>query len=165
MTQLKAWNKLMSTTICEVLHLARYFIPPLIGAYLTLSFLQAWNIKTGGLDFRHSPFKDRIPERCKPYAWIGDIKGNTMVDALLLRGRFSRGSLETLTAENSDEAACLGYKIIAGLHSPSAAGVDFSKQWVDEKGEPIATVYVRYHKTVPSEFFNRINKSHGSNNK
>lgn len=69
-------------------------------------------------------------------------------DALLLRGRISEGSIDSLINGTDLAPQCFGYAVLTGLHGRSAGDANFTERWIDKEGNPVISVRVQYHQTL-----------------
>jgi hypothetical protein len=143
-------NKILDKpfTLRQFFRLGPWVIGAAAPLYLVAVFLNAWDLKTGGVSLNNSPFKDQIPERCLTYAQrsFGTPGGRTALDNFLLQRRLTRQPIEGLTSGQNLARDCLGYAVLSGLHGVPWVS-DFTEQWVDKSGDPIVTVRVEFDKT------------------
>lgn len=140
-------------TVRQIWRWTRRAIYLAIPLYVLAVFLNAWELKTGGVSLNNSPFKDRIPGQCSGYVEhsFGNPVGRTAVDNFLVRERIRRYPLDQLVKNSSPLIPCLGYAVLGGLHGTTPGDANFTEQYVDAKGNPIVTVRVEYNKPYVTE--------------
>lgn len=146
-------NKLLdkSITVRQFFKYVRLLIYIAMPLYVAAFFLNSSSLKLGGVTLNNSPFISQIAPECLNYA--GQSQGGyhgggrTILDNFLLRGRLSRGSIDSLISGPDLTKKCLGYSLLGGLHDATPGDADFISQWLDEKGDPVVTVSVKYSKT------------------
>ncbi len=72
-----------------------------IPLYVAVVLMNSWNLKMGGISLNHSPYKDRIPDKCIPYASRSYGYNNGILDHLLLRARVRRIFVEDAITTSS----------------------------------------------------------------
>lgn len=140
-----------SITVRQFFKYGRWLVYLATPIYVIAFFINSSNLKTGGISLNGSPFLGQIAPECLKYA--GQSQGGysgggrTISDNFLLRGRISRGPITSLINGPNLATKCFGYALLGGLHDPTPGDADFTEEWLDERGEKVITVSVRYNRT------------------
>lgn len=134
-------------TIRQLLRGGRRVVYVIAPFYLALIFINAWNIKTGGVIPQTSPFRSRIPSECAGYIErsSGSPADRTLADELFLRGRVRRLPIDAALKPENSLFPCLGFAVLGGLHDSTPGDANFADEYVDKSGKPIVSVHVQYH--------------------
>ena len=142
-------------TVRQIYKYVRWLIYIALPVYTAAIFLNSLNLKTGGVILNNSPFVNQITLECRNYAEqsIGGYNGSgrTTLDNFLLRGRLRRGSIDSLVNGPDLTKKCLGYSVLGGLHDTTPRDANFTTEWLDEHGDPVVTVSVKYSKTYATQ--------------
>lgn len=142
-------DRSFTLSVRQIWRWTRRAIYVLIPVYIFCLFANEWALRYGGVGLSTSPIKELVPERCTRFV-DGRSRmtpgGRTLLDVLLLRERVRRTNATFLVSSNSITAPCFGFAIAGGLHAETPHEANFTDQWIDEMGDPVVTVQVKYHK-------------------
>lgn len=124
--------------------------------WIYLFFSKGYEHLLGGAVYKNSPFLSYIPPSCYGYIQLTYgrqryITKNTsagLIDGIFLRDRVIENIVISNDLGGSKHLECLGYAVLAGLHSPIAGHSNFINRWLDAKGDPVFSIHVEYHQTL-----------------
>jgi hypothetical protein len=138
-------------TVRQLVKAAGWLVGALILAYVGLAIADSWRVQNIGVSAKNSPIAALLPEKCQGYVnqSTGIPSGRTASDGLLLRGRVHRYQLKAALENPANRVfECLGYSVMAGLHSEEPGSADFADYFLDDHGEAVVIVRVEYRKQV-----------------
>ena len=147
-------DKTFTLSVRQVWRWTRRLLYVVLLVYPVMIFLSEWGVHTGGYSLNRSPFADRVPAPCKDRVSFSGrhfhLPGSEsrITDVLFLSDRVIETEIIGLTSGIDRSPECLGWMVLAGLHTEPAGSANVIRRWTDAKGRPVVSVHVQYHQTL-----------------